>query len=296
MDVLAVIKRFPSQEACVAHLEQVRWGRAPLCPYCASSRVSKRKPDLRRRCYQCSRSFSVTVGTVFHRTHVPLQKWMVAIHLILNARKGMSARQLARTIGVNKDTAWRIGMKLRKAMSDSQESLVLKGIVEMDETYVGGKPRKYDWTRKKRGRGYTDKIPVIGIVERKRGGRAVAKQVGGKRDLNQGVFESMLKRKVDMDRSVLMTDEHMGYRQMGKLIEHHMISHGDTYVDGDVHTNTIESFWAIIKRAVMGQFHNVTKKYLQSYVDEACYRYNLRNADPIVAFDSTVQLALATRL
>ena len=293
MDVLKVVKRFPNQEACVLHLERVRWGRTALCPYCGSKNVSKElKADLRRRCYNCARSFSVTVGTLFHHTHVPLQKWMVAIYLILNARKGISSLHLSRTIGVNKDTAWRMAMKLRKAMSNRQGSLILRGILEMDETFVGGKPRKFDWTRKP-GSGNTNKPPVIGIIER--GGRVVAKRVRTKRNLRAGVFESLLRRKVDLESSRLMTDEHQGYRGMHRLIDHSVIRHGDTYVDGDVHTNTIESFWAIVKRSVMGQFHYVSKRYLQLYMDEVCYRYNLRHTDPNVAFDSTVQLALSTQ-
>jgi len=143
MNTVEVFKRFPTQEDCVSYLEQVRWGDAPKCPYCGSDNSTPLPNEKRHHCNNCNTSYSVTVGTIFHRTHLPLQKWFLAISLILNARKGISARQLARDIEVHRNTAWRISMKIREAMSQRHQRELLTGLVEMDETYIGPrKPRK----------------------------------------------------------------------------------------------------------------------------------------------------------
>ena len=143
MNIVHIFQRFPTQESCIAHLESVRWRDGVTCPYCGSLNTARRKDNkLRHRCYDCKPSFSVTVGTIFHHTHMPLQKWFLAIMLVLNAKKGVSALQLSRDLKVNKNTAWRITMQIRKAMTQAEQRNLLTGIVEMDETYVGGKPRK----------------------------------------------------------------------------------------------------------------------------------------------------------
>ena len=164
MDIVQIFEQFPTQEDCIRHLEQVRWNGVPVCPYCGSDNTARNQH--RHRCYDCKTSFSVTVGTIFHRTHLPLQKWFLAITLILNAKKGLSSLQLSRDLYVNKNTAWRIGLQIRKAMTQAEHRELLTGVVEMDETYVGGKPRKGKNTEqpRKRGRG-TTKTPVVGAVD-----------------------------------------------------------------------------------------------------------------------------------
>ena len=168
MNIIQVFERFPTQKDCIAHLEAARWGDKPNCPYCGSLNTARNQH--RHRCYDCKTSFSVTVGTIFHHTHMPLQKWFLAVMLMLNAKKGLSALQLSRDLSVNKNTAWRITMQIRKAMTQSEQRSLLTGIIEMDETYVGGKPRKGtkgdgDGGKHKPGRG-TKKAPVIGAAER----------------------------------------------------------------------------------------------------------------------------------
>ena len=138
MNIIQVFERFPTQQDCIAHLEAARWGDKPSCPYCGSLNTAPNQH--RHRCYDCKTSFSVTVGTIFHHTHMPLQKWFLAIMLMLNAKKGLSALQLSRDLDVNKNTAWRITMQIRKAMTQAEQRGLLTGIVEMDETYVGGSP------------------------------------------------------------------------------------------------------------------------------------------------------------
>jgi len=175
-----------------------------------------------------------------------------------------------------------------------EDNILLEGIVEMDETYVGGKPRKGSNRKNgepnKRGRG-TKKTPVIGMIERGPGGRVVAEMTP---TCSQRRLNSMIKRCSDHKNIRLMTDEFGGYYSAFQLVKRHdVICHSDNYVRGDVHTNSIESFWAIVKRGIMGQYHKVTDRYLQSYLNEYCYRFNNRENPDV--FGLTISLALGTR-
>jgi transposase-like protein len=164
MDIVRIYEIFPSEDDCIQHLERVRWHGKPICPYCKSLNVTSMPTQERHHCNNCNTSLSVTVGTIFHHTHLPLQKWFLAACLILNAKRGVSARQLGRDLHVNKDTAWRIAIKVRDAMTQREQREILTGIVECDETYIGGKPRPGSGPNK-RGRG-TKRSPVVGMVER----------------------------------------------------------------------------------------------------------------------------------
>jgi len=166
MNLVEIFDRYPSQEECIEYLEQVRWHGKPNCPYCQSVHATPLPSEKRHRCNNCNTSFSVTVGTIFHRTHLPLQKWFLAVTLILNAKKGVASRQLARDLKVNKDTAWRISMKIREAMAENEQRVLLSGLVEADETCVGGRPGKgHPGDKQPRGRGMK-KVPVVGMSER----------------------------------------------------------------------------------------------------------------------------------
>ena len=291
MNIIEVFDKFPTQDDCIAHLEKARWNNTPTCPYCQSTRTTR--SDGRHFCYTCKTSFSVTVKTIFHRTHLSLQKWFLAITLILNAKKGISAMQLSRDLQVNKNTAWRIAMQIRRAMTQAEQRHMLTGIVEMDETYIGGKPRKgkrYDDPndKPKRGRG-TTKTPVVGAVERDGEVRA---KVAKKNQIKGGDLRAFVRARVDVQNAHLMTDEYQGYSGMARLLPHDVIKHADWYVDGNIHTNTIEGFWALLKRGMFGQFYSVSRRHLQKYVDEFCYRYNLRNVESDEAFADTLNRGL----
>ena len=288
MNIIQIFQRYPTQEACIRHLEQARWKGTPVCPYCQSKNTNPNPKELRHYCNNCKTSFSVTVRTIFHRTHLPLQKWFLAVSLILNAKKGLSALQLSRDLEVNKNTAWRIAMQIRRAMRQRPSREMLTGIIEMDETYVGGKPRKGSGNggTSKRGRG-TDKTPVIGAVERK--GRVTAKATR-KGKLKGKHLRAFVRQRIDTHTGELITDEYTAYKGMERLLPHQVIKHQKWYVDGDIHTNTIEGFWALLKRGMFGQFHSVSEKHLQKYVDEFCYRYNYRKSDH--AFQETIERGL----
>ena len=176
MNIIEVFETYPTQESCIAHLEAIRWGDAPQCPFCHSPRVARKTENDRIgrwNCHACHSSFNVLSGTIFQKTRVPLQKWFLAISLILNAKKSLSSYQLARDLKLTPQTAWYIQCRIRTAMTDPDD--LLSGIIEADETYIGGKPRrsnrKADHTPAKKGRG-TAKTAVLGAVER--GGKVMA--------------------------------------------------------------------------------------------------------------------------
>jgi transposase-like protein len=172
MNIVRIYQLFPTEPDCIAHLEKVRWKGKPVCAYCGSDRSTPLPAEQRHHCNNCKTTFSVTVGTIFHHTHLPLQKWLLAVSIVLNAKKGLSARQLARDLEVNKNTGWRVGMQIRKAMAEREQRELLSGVVEMVETYIGGKPRPGNGPKggegqkkNKRGRG-TKKTSVVGMIER----------------------------------------------------------------------------------------------------------------------------------
>ena len=204
----------------------------------------------------------------------------------MNAKKSLSSHQLARDLDLNHKTAWYMGMRIRRAMVD--EGALLSGIVEADEAYVGGKPRKPnrrdDDKPSTRGRG-TDKLPIIGAVER--GGRVVAKP---SLKVDVAALTSFLNETVDKA-SLLMTDAWGGYRQMSRHMRHVTVDHSKQYVDGLAHTNTIEGFWALLKRAWYGTHHHYTDEHSIAYVVEACYKYNARNSENV--FEGFLQGAVA---
>ena len=227
MDLLEVMERFPDQETCIEHLEKVKWGDKPTCTHCGSVDIVRKK-ELgvgrvgRWNCHGCKASFKVTCGTVFHGTKIPLQKWFLAISLILNAKKSLSSCQLARDLKLNQKTAWRMETCIRAEMA-KKGSVLLQGIVEADETYIGGKPRKAnkkeDREPAKRGRG-TDKTAIIGAVQR--GGQVVA-QVAT--ELTGWAIYNFIKKHVNTAESELITDEFQAYLIIGKEMKHQIINH-----------------------------------------------------------------------
>ena len=277
MDILTVIKKFKTQKQAIKHLEKIRWGKKPFCPYCGSVRATKVKATRYYHCGACNKQFSVTVGTIFHDTKLPLQKWLLAIAIIGNAKKGVSSLQLARDINVNQKTAWRMQMQIREAMGDESQKHLFSGIVECDECYIGGKKKKGN--KKKdddddfinpRGRG-TDKQGVIGVVERE-SGKVFAK----KQDkFNFLELKAFLESNVDFGKSTLYTDDFKGYSPFKKVMAHAVVNHSrGEYAKGNIHTNTIEGFWGIFKCSIVGSYHKLNVKHLDKYIQECCFKYN----------------------
>lgn len=281
MNLLTIFSRFPDQEACIEHLENVRWGDAPYCPFCGSTTVA-RKADSGRvgrwNCHGCNSSFNVLSGSIMEKTKLPLQKWFLAIGLIVNAKKSVSSHQLARDLDLNQKSAWYMQQRIRAAMLTSEGAL-LQGIIEADETYLGGKPRHKnrrddDDFSGKRGRGASTKVPVMGAVER--GGRVVARMVP---DASRKTITGFIKRYINTNGSLLITDEWRGYRRVSERMFHAVVKHAQEYAFGQIHTNSIEGFWSLVKRSWFGTHHRYTKHHMPLFLAECCWKYNQRKND-----------------
>jgi transposase-like protein len=279
MNILEVITKFPDQEACIHHLEALRWHNKPQCPYCKSVQSTKRAGTQRHQCNSCNRSYSVLVGTIFEDTKLPLAKWFLAIAIILNAKKGLSSRQLSRDLGINRNTAWYLQMRIRKAMQEGDDGDLFKGIVEIDETYIGGAKANHSKKKRQARRdnglqitGMQDKQAVVGLLER--AGRIklqVIEKAHGK------TIKPIIEQTVSKDAS-LVTDGFGGYAGLHKQYKEHQVLNKDKeeYVRGEYHTNTIEGFWTLLKRGIYGQYHKVSVAYLQEYLNEFTFKYNHR--------------------
>jgi transposase-like protein len=259
-----------------AILEEIRWPEKITCIYCNSPKItyivgkSKNVRDGVLQCRKCRQQFTVTVGTVMQGSHITLRQWVQAFYSMCSHKKGISALQLQRNLGLGSyRSAWHLAHRIRLAMQNN--SLVLSGTVEVDETYVGGKPRD-DGKYHKRGRG-TDKAPVMVLVER--GGRSISKPI---EKVNAKTLKGAIKEGVNK-KSTIMTDEWASYTGIGKDFKggHQVVNHGQgEYARGAANTNTAESYFALLKRGVHGTFHHVSKKHLGRYCDEFSFRWNHR--------------------
>jgi transposase-like protein len=256
--------------------ERIRWPDGPVCPRCGSVEVTKLEGQAHRaglyKCKGCSEQFTATVNTILEDSHLPIRTWLMAFTVLCSAKKGVSALQLQRQLDLGSyRTAWHLCHRIRHAMSKEPLAGLLKGTVEVDETYVGGKPRKGTGKHKK-GRG-TKKVPVVALVER--GGRIRAHKI---ESVNAKTLKRAIRENVDHS-SAIMTDEWRAYRGIGKEFDggHQRVNHGKgEYVRGDAHVNTSESYFALLKRGIVGSFHHVSKQHLNRYCDEFSFRWNHR--------------------
>ncbi len=256
---------FPNDTACLAYIKEQRWpGETLLCFKC--SRESKHYRVGNRTAYACEfcgHHIYPLAGTIFEKSTTSLKTWFYAMYLMGSTRCGISAKQIQRETGVTYKTAWRMFKQIRSLLS---EDLQLEGsTVEVDEMFHGGTRRTSSWR--------DNKVPVVGMVER--GGRVVARVAA---NVKKETLHGLVKRYV-MPASVVFTDDFVSYDGLQNLgYTHRRIRHSErVYVSGDVHTNTIEGFWSTVKRGISGVYHNVSAKYLQTYLDEYAFRYNRRH-------------------
>ncbi len=268
---------FPDEQTCIRHFRAIRWAKGAFCPYCGSTRVYNFSDDRNHKCGDCRKRFSIKVGTIFADTKLPLRQWFIAIWLITSHKKGVASAQLARDLGVTQKTAWFMTHRLRHAAKTKSFDMPLDGIVEVDETFVGGKAKnRHVGKRGGPGRGGigSGKVPVVGAIERKGEVRARATK-----HVDAATLKGFVRETVSREAAMLVTDEWVGYRGLDAEYAHAVIKHtGGEYVRGDVHTNTIEGFWSQFKRQIFGIHHWVSEKHLDRYVDEATWRYNRREA------------------
>jgi transposase-like protein len=286
MNLPKLIERFGSDEKCRAYLEELRWPDGVRCPRCQSDKISRIKARNQFDCDGCRYQFSVTAGTIMHDSHLALWKWFLAIYLVTESKKGISAKQLQRMLAVSYKTAWYLCHRIRDAMGDVDQP-TLKGIVEADETWHGGKR-----TGVGSGPYNSRKKVVIGAVER--GGQVRLRLAAGR---DRGTLHRFLKEVVDDKAEGIYTDDWVGY--VGIADEdtfHKVVNHASKeWVRGDVHSNTIESVWSLFKRSVIGSYHQVSVKHLPAYLDELEWRYNNRS-NPFIFRDTISAMTRADAL
>lgn len=279
--------RFRDEDACVTLLERLRWPNGPVCPRCESASVSRIETRAQFDCNACRFRFSVTAGTIMHDTKLPLYKWLVAIYLVIESKKGISANQLKRTLGVSYKTAWYLCHRIREAMSDNGASgPTLFGIVEVDETLVGGK---------RRGVGTGNRIGktwVAGAVQRDGEIRLERIKNNDRRSL-----QAFINKHTRPDTEAIYTDELRSYIGIGDAdTRHATVNHSaDEWVFGDVHTNSIEGVWSLFKRSIVGAFHKVSVKHLDAYLSELEWRFNNRH-NPFIFRDALKRILTSDHL
>jgi transposase-like protein len=274
-----LMARFDSEIKCREYLEGLRWPDGAVCPKCAGkeiARVQGREAVL--RCVNCQTQFSVTAGTVFNDSHLPLAKWFIATFILTQSKKGVSACQIQRMLGIGGyKTAWYLCHRIRSAMTAVRQGK-LTGTVEMDETYVGGIQRGH---QDKPGHGQSKKQIVVGI--RERGGEM---RFFHAEDAKSGTLARYIRENISDEVDVIITDEYMGYpgamKQTGMADRHKTIKHkARVYVDGDIHTNTVENAFSLLKRGIIGTWHKVSAKHLESYLNEMEFRFNRRHSETL---------------
>ncbi len=271
------------------YLEKLRWPDGAVCPRCKKREVvavSGGRNGL-YNCRPCRRQFTVTVGTIFEGSHIPLSKWVQAFHLVSCSKKGISALQLSRMLGITYKSAWHMAHRIRYVMRPPRLTPKLSQTVEVDETYVGGKQ-----SRVNRRLSRTNKTPVVAMVQR--GGAARATTT---KSLSTAALAATVQRHVSLD-AQLMTDEWKAYYGLDRLYDgRESVKHGaGEYVRGNVHTNTVESFFALLKRGIMGSYHHVSRKHLSRYCDEFAFRWSHRDVSDAERTTAALQQTTGKRL
>ncbi len=268
---------FLDKDKARARLEALRWPDGPVCPHCGSVKAwsIKTRPGLYKcGAYQCRKQFTVTVGTVFERSRVPLNKWLMAVYLMCSSKKGISSHQLHRTLGVTYKTAWFMTHRIREAMRDDAGGLLGSGggIVEADETFIGAKRPKH---KPKKASGYAHKMKVLSLIER--GGRVRSFHVP---NVKAETLKPIIREHIARDARI-MTDEAGQYRGLAnEFAEHGTVNHGiGEYAHGDVYTNTLESYYGVMKRGLSGIYQHVSERHLQRYCAEFDHRFTYRSAN-----------------
>jgi len=278
VNLINLIERYSDEGKCRKYLEALKWQEGVKCPRCGSKKISHIEKRHQYDCDKCRYQFTVTAGTIFHDSHLPLWKWFLAVYLMTESKKGISANQLSRSLKVSYKTAWYLCHRIRKAIEEATHKPKLTGIVEADETYVGG---KYDRRRKRQP---WDKQAVMGLLQRNGTFEARTIRTASKKILTDIVNDRVKKT------ATVMTDELRAYKSLDKSFKHESVNHSaEEWARGDIHTNGIENAWSLFKRSIVGSYHNISTKHMDAYLDEFEWRFNGRE-NPYLFRDTLIRL------
>ena len=268
MNLMQLIDRYPHDDECREALEDIRWPAGVCCTRCGDMDVLELPKHNRWECKSCKYQFSVTSGTIMHDSHLPLRKWFIAIYLMCESKKGISANQMKRTLGVAYQTAWHLCHRIREAMGNEPfEGPTLVGVVEVDETMIGGK-------KKGKGHGYKgNKTWVAGAIQR--GGKVRIERIP---NVRKNTLHDFIARNIKDEAEAIYTDELRSYIGIEDSdTRHETVNHSEeVWVVGDVHTNSVEGVWSLFKRSIIGAFHKMSAKHLDRYLEEFEWRFNNR--------------------
>lgn len=272
---LQFLKLFGDEDSCKRHLVKLRWNNEPTCPYCESKKIYCYKIVGAFRCKDCKKQFSALKGTLYENSKIPLSKWFYATYIVTSHKKGISSYQLSRDIGVTQKSAWYMLQRIREGMENVKSKERLEGVVELDETYVGGKNKNRHADKKvknSQGRSHVDKTPVFGILKRESG----EVRLFSVKDVTFKTLKPIIIKNVKAG-SEVMTDEWTSYSRLHKIYKHKIVRHGKgEYVKDDCHTNGLENFWSHLKRSVIGIYHHVSRRHINKYLNEFAFRFNTR--------------------
>jgi transposase-like protein len=295
--LIQLLDHFKDETTCKGYLAQQRWGSTVTCPHCKHTKVYVTNRGYKCASPDCYKKFSVTSGTIYENTKIPLRTWFAAMYLLTAHKKGISSHQLGRDLNITQRTAWFVLHRIRE-MLQVKAPQALKGIVEVDETFIGGKNKNRHKDKKVvggHGRGsYKDKTPVVGLIERD--GKVITFVAP---NTDQVTLHTIVTSNVESN-TKLITDAHHSYNGLGEFYEHVVVKHGigeKKYItEGEHHTNTIEGYWTIFKRTYIGTYHYMSGKHLQRYCDELSYRYNSRKSKDCFRFEEAVGKADNARI
>lgn len=274
--LIEMMDAFPNEQAAIDHLQAIRWKDGAYCPHCGSTKVYHFSDGKNHKCGDCRKRFSIRVGSIFEDSKLPLRKWFMAIWLVTSHKKGISSVQLAKDIGVTQKSAWFMLHRLRHAAQTKGFQRPLENEVEADETFIGGKEKnKHSWQRTGGKQGGAGKAAVLGILERNGELRTMETP-----NLRAGTVQGAIRANVKAG-STLMTDEHGAFNGLSADYIHHRVCHsaGEYVRDYCLHTNSIESVWALFKRQIIGTHHWLSPKHLSKYLNEMTWRFNRREMD-----------------
>jgi transposase-like protein len=294
--LIEAIVYFSDLDVATEYVAKLRWPTGPFCPSCGCTEYSYLTTRRVWKCKACKKQYSVKVGTIFEDSALPLTKWLPAVWLIANSKNGISSHELARALKVTQKSAWFMLHRIRLAMQ-TKSFIRLSGEVEVDETYIGGKARNmHKKDRERKGITGTGglgsgKTPVLGMIER--GGRVHAEVVP---DVKARTLKPRVREAVEVE-STLYTDANLAYKGLGPFAySHETVDHAERYVDGQVHTNTIENFWSLVKRGLNGTYVSVEPFHLFRYLDERVFTFNLRDRTDYSRFEAVLSATAGRRL